>query len=300
MILSYLMLSGCLAGCAGAQSHPDPARLDGRGPTSECAPVQGGAASAQHTPRDTVVQVDGRGLHLRLRVGSAPLTVLFEAGGAAALDSWGEVDDLLAQRSDVTVVSYDRAGLGESDLGPLDLTPLQEVRAVHLALERLGLPRRTVVVGHSYGGLMALAHADVFPGDVAGLVLVDPMNPRFVAEHGAWLRSTVPDIDEPATNVEHVVVRMSRTLESLSERLGEAEPEMDIPMRIVTAGEAWWGRADVDDAWRRSHVAMAAAGPRRLLTVAEGVAHDIPGEAPECVVRSILELADEIDAAKPR
>ncbi len=119
----------------------------------------------------------------------------------------GGVDVAAKLRARATGVAYDRAGLGASELGPEDLAPAREVRDIHRALERLGLPGATVVIGHSYGGLLALAHADAFPAQVVGLVLVDPMNPRFIAEKGDFLRGTVPDIAEPATNRGRVAAR---------------------------------------------------------------------------------------------
>ena len=74
----------------------------------------------------------------------------------------------------------DRAGLGKSDRGLLELTPVDEIHHLHAALRHLGVSGPTLVVGHSYGGVLGLLHALLYPDDVVGLVLVDPMNPGFV------------------------------------------------------------------------------------------------------------------------
>lgn len=120
-----------------------------------------------------------------------------------------------------------------------------------------------------------------------GLVLVDPMNPRFIAEEAEWLASTVPRIPNPKTNREHVILRMARTMDALSASLLESEPTLDLPMIIITAGTAWWGPPEIDAAWRRSHEAMAGVSTARRLIVSEGSGHDIPNEDPEAIVSAV-------------
>jgi len=243
-------------------------------------------------PVDTLVDVGGHRLHLRVRRGTRPITVLFEAGGAADLRSWGPVPERLAERTKATIATFDRAGLGESDLGPMALTPGEEVRDIRRALALLKLPPRTIVVGHSYGAMLALAQAAAFPKRVAGLVLVDPMNPRFIEATGDFVKSTAPAIPHPETNREHVIVRMARTLDSLAAALLASEPKLDLPMVIISAGEDWWGKPDIDAAWRRSHRAMADAAPNRRRVISKGSGHDIPHQDPEAIVSAVLSLLE--------
>ncbi len=257
-----------------------------------CLPIPGRGPSPSRpsagTTIDTMVDVGGRRLHLRIRRGSDPVTVLFEAGGAADLSAWADVPERLAVRTGATIVAYDRAGLGSSELGPDSLTPRAEVADIRRALDEVGAPSRTVVVGHSYGAMLALAHAALFAGRVSGLVLVDPMNPRFVARERAFLRGTVPDTTDPQTDRRRVIRRMSRTLSAFSAWLGDREPALAVSMVIVSAGKDWWGTPAVDAAWRRSHRAMAAASSDRQRVVSEGSDHDIPHEDPGIVVSAIL------------
>lgn len=247
------------------------------------------------TSTDTLLDVGGHRLHLRIDRGERPVTVLFEAGGGATLESWGGILKELAQRSDATVLAYDRAGLGTSDLGPEDLTPLDEVRHIRKAMTLAGVPETTVIVGHSYGGLMALAHAETFPLQVGGLVLVDPMNPRFVAEMGNFLQSTVPRIDEPRSMRERVVIRMSRTLNLFAGHLLASEPRLETPMMVISAGRPWWGDGAADVAWSRSHREMVAVRANRRLVVAEQSTHDIPASEPEVVLSAILEMVARVE-----
>lgn len=271
-----------LAAVAWLLPHGKPAQAADAGPS-----LLRGAALV-----DTLVDVGGHRLHLRVRRGTRPVTVLFEAGGAADLRSWGPVPERLAERTKATIVTYDRAGLGQSDLGPPALTPGDEVRDIRRALALLKLPPRTIVVGHSYGAMLALAQAAAFPKRVAGLVLVDPMNPRFIEATGDFVKSTAPAIPHPETNRERVIVRMSRTLDSLAAALRTAEPKLDLPMVIISAGKDWWGKPEIDAAWRRSHRAMADASSIRRRVISNGSGHDIPHQDPEAIVSAVLSLLE--------
>ncbi|MEO8450369.1 MAG: alpha/beta hydrolase, partial [Gemmatimonadota bacterium] len=102
-------------------------------------------------PVDTMIDVGDHRLHFRAWAGSGNLTIVFEAGGGADLTAWATVPSLLAARIPARIVAYDRAGMGQSDVGPRDLTPQQEIEQLDRALDKLGV-RRMVLVGHSYGG----------------------------------------------------------------------------------------------------------------------------------------------------
>ncbi len=244
---------------------------------------------------DSLVDVGGHRLHVEMRRGTAPLTIVLEAGGGADASSWGPVAERLSARTDATVVAYDRAGLGGSDLGPRDLTPGEEIAGLRLALQRLGAPPRTIVVAHSYGGLLALLHAALHPDQVVGLVLVDPMTPRFAAATGDFLDSTLPDLSDPETDRERALARMVAGFEALTAEVGAAEPGLSIPVVVLTAGEAWWGPAAIDTAWRASHEELAAAPGRRLVVV-PGAGHDIPNQRPGVVIEAVV---DAVEASGP-
>jgi pimeloyl-ACP methyl ester carboxylesterase len=67
-------------------------------------------------------------------------------------------------------IALDRPGYGYSTGGYLPFAG--QLRAIHGLLARLGISK-AIIVGHSYGGTIALGYAERFPSQVAGLVLVD-------------------------------------------------------------------------------------------------------------------------------
>ncbi len=237
-----------------------------------------------------MVSVGGHKLHFVLYRGKAPVTILLEAGGGSDLASWAGVHGMLAHETGATVVAYDRAGLGGSEPGSAESRPDDEIRHLHAALSDLKVPSRTILVAHSYGAMLALLNAGRHPDQVAGLVLVDPMNSRFIKATGDFIFSTVPKIERPSNNREKTIVRMVATFPGLIEVVDRLEPGLRQPMVVITAGKPFWGKPDIDSAWRRSHEALAAARVERRLVVAEGSDHGVPEKRPEVIVAAVQEL----------
>ncbi|HET6341711.1 MAG TPA: alpha/beta hydrolase [Gemmatimonadota bacterium] len=250
------------------------------------------------TAPDTLIDVGGHELRIEVREGSRPITIVLEAGGGADASAWATVPDSLALQTGATVVTYDRPGLGGSEVGPVDLTPEEEIRDLSDALDRLGTPAPRILVGHSYGAMLAILHAGLYPSQVVGLVLVDPMNPVFVLETGDFVQSTVPDIAEPANDRERVVVRMKRTFSDLTARTAGFEPALSIPIIVLTAGEPWWDSDEIDRAWRRSHEVIAGRSSDRELMVAKGSDHDVPEERPDLIVDAVNRLLTTVDGGE--
>ena len=104
-------------------------------------------------------------------------TVILECGiGGSTASSWAWEQRAVARFA--PVVSYDRAGLGASDPGPMPRDGDLLVTELHTALEHAGLPPPYVFVGHSYGGLLARIFTEKYPDQVVGAVLVESSHPR--------------------------------------------------------------------------------------------------------------------------
>ncbi len=74
--------------------------------------------------------------------------------------------------------SYDRAGLGWSCESDCVRTAGNIARELREVLRAAGIDGPFVVVGHSFGGLIARKFATEYADEVAGVVLVDPMRPE--------------------------------------------------------------------------------------------------------------------------
>jgi pimeloyl-ACP methyl ester carboxylesterase len=109
--------------------------------------------------------------------GSGRYTVIFESGFGTGLDTWRKVAPEVAKSAHV--LSYSRAGHGGSDPRPEPRSIMESSRELDQLVAAAKLKPPFILVGHSYGGLLARAFALRHPGQVAGMVLVDPADERF-------------------------------------------------------------------------------------------------------------------------
>ena len=118
-----------------------------------------------------LVDVGGYRLHINC-FGQGGPTVVFDAGaGEIGTLAWGDVPAQLAAGS--RVCTYDRAGFGWSDAGPLPRTAGLIVTELHTLLANAGESGPYLLVGHSLGGKHLRLFAGHYPSDVVGMVLVD-------------------------------------------------------------------------------------------------------------------------------
>jgi pimeloyl-ACP methyl ester carboxylesterase len=126
-------------------------------------------------PPGQMVDVGGHRLHLHC-TGSGSPTVIIEAGWGGWSASWSWVQPEVAKTT--RVCTYDRAGMGYSEEGPLPRTANQFTHELHTLLQEAGISGPYVLAGHSLGGLPVRVFAHTYPTEVAGVVLIDSMNPR--------------------------------------------------------------------------------------------------------------------------
>lgn len=127
-------------------------------------------AERRHPPQGAFMEVDGVRLHYSDRGEDSPVVLIH--GNAVSGDDWNisGVTDLLLRSHRVTI--FDRPGFGYSERPRRQLwTAAQQAELLHKALRQLGI-ERPVIVGHSWGTIVALALAERHQADVAGLVLV--------------------------------------------------------------------------------------------------------------------------------
>lgn len=158
---------------------------------------------AAHPPRGRLLTVDGVRLHV-LERGSedAPVLVLLHGNGSMAAEL--ELSGLLGRAAlHYRVLAFDRPGYGHSDAPPEgDRSPEAQAWLIDGALQQLGVDK-AIVLGHSWGTLVASALALQSPHRVRALVLVDGYyrpGPRFDVP---WL--SAPAVPLLGTLMRHTV-----------------------------------------------------------------------------------------------
>ncbi len=129
----------------------------------------------RNRPPGRLVDVGGRRLHIMCAGEGTPAVVIIPAMGGLAIE-WHAVQDALASHTAVCV--YDRPGLGWSDPAPGWPTVTGMAYGLHRLLDAAGITPPFVVAGHSLGGLVARVFTYMYPGEVAGLALVDSSHPE--------------------------------------------------------------------------------------------------------------------------
>lgn len=116
--------------------------------------------------------VDVGGYRLKLNcTGTGSPTVILESGFGDVSTEWRTVQPEIATFS--RVCSYDRAGYGGSDPGPMPRTSLRIATELHSLLKNAGEMPPYVLVGSSFGGYNVRVFNGLYPNDVAGIVLAD-------------------------------------------------------------------------------------------------------------------------------
>jgi len=126
-------------------------------------------AEADYPPVGAGVDVEGMRLHYLDRGQGRPVILIHGLRGSA-YDFEVSISKGLAR--DHRVIAFDRPGNGYSDRLPDDRQSLVvEARQLHAAALKLGL-ERPLIVGYSLGAAVAIAYADAYPEDVAGVVTI--------------------------------------------------------------------------------------------------------------------------------
>ena len=221
---------------------------------------------------------------------------------ALALHGWGRSGaDFDAILAGLDAVALDLPGFGVSPEPPAAWSSDDYAAAVERALPEIG--SRPVVVGHSFGGRVAVRLAARRPDAVAGLVLTGvPLYRRSNAARGASpiyrlyrvlhrlglvgdarmerLRRRYGSADYRATSP----TMRGVLVQAVNEEYDDALAELRCPVRLV------WG---ADDEAAPADVARRAAerlGERAELTVLEGHGHFVTRSAPAELRRAIEEL----------
>jgi pimeloyl-ACP methyl ester carboxylesterase len=147
-----------------------------------------------------MVDVGGHRLNLYCTGQGSPVVVL-DAGEGDDMFTWRKVQPMVAKFT--RVCSFDRAGMGFSDGGPLPRDANAMVTDLHALLQNAGLHAPYILVGHSIAGLYAPLYADRYPHDVAGMVLVDPSFPNQTQALDA-VSPTMKHNDSAAPDAYHV------------------------------------------------------------------------------------------------
>lgn len=240
-----------------------------------------------------IVDADGARLNLYCS-GSGSPTIVFDAGHQDWAPAWAVVQPQVAKWS--RTCSFDRPGYGFSPPGPMPRTSVRIATELHDALHAVGVAGPYLLVGHAFGATNLRTFADLYPGEVTGVVLIDPDaidsgTPEQVARaHSIY-------IDQ--------AIQIQRCADALRARLPQA-PELACDKRFFRGfPEPGWSQAlntalakavhtrpdlseaanaelmqiPADELWLREHRTSLAPRPVRVITAAQHKPDTIAAQA---------------------
>lgn len=278
-------------------------------PTPEITPLPTGTPTLSISPTPVTPtlqdQMDMGGYKLAYQCfGQGSPTVIVEAGGGdkpTVSYTWHPV--IQEVQTFTRICIYNRAqGLPTS----------QDIAAdLHTLLQKIPLTGPYILVGHSLGGYHVRVYADMYPEEVAGLMLVDPTNPNLPSvmatayptyspdeNTGITLNRLTdtnafptPDIDGLDFNASTAQVRQTRPLGDLPLVVISADLDPDqwaVPgftpedtERIVTA--IFEAQAD-----------LATLSSQGVFLVAHTPKHFISLNDPQIIIEAIAQMVEEI------
>lgn len=289
-------------------------------------------AADAYPPSGQIIEVDGTQVHLTMS-GSGPDLVLIHGASGSLRDYTFDLVGRLKDR--YRVIALDRPGLGWSDrphpgYGGVWNTsaepPALQARVLQAAADAVGV-KRPIVLGHSFGGAVALAWALERPEETAGLVLLGAASNPWPGDLGALyqinssrlgsalviplitafaphsrIEDTVASIftpqQMPAGYLEHIGPEMSlrrTTLRANAQQVNNLRPYIvDMAKRypdLTLPVEILHGTEDTIVPLRVHSEPLAQLLPNAMLTRLEGVGHMPHHAEPETIVAAIDRVA---------
>ncbi len=129
---------------------------------------------AKHPPAGRFELVNGHRMYIQC-TGSGSPTLVLDSGVGDDSVIWGQLQPVLSRTT--RVCSYDRAGYGWSDApsSPRDADHI--ANELHQLLHQAGVQGPIVLMGHSIAGVYSRDYAELYPSEIAGLILVDSSSP---------------------------------------------------------------------------------------------------------------------------
>jgi pimeloyl-ACP methyl ester carboxylesterase len=253
--------------------------------------------------------IGGRSLFLRC-IGKGSPTVVFENGLSS---DWYPLQNRLSSRT--RVCSYDPARQGgptsRSGSARAPRTGSDRVHDLNALLATAHVPGPYVLAAHSNGGLFSLLYASRHPRQVAGLVLIDGVHPRYHRRTFNALKHLIPPSQRPqawkqycaipALQVDWEQMDICRSEAQARARLA-ARPLGRIPLAVIRHGVPEGPPGPVrrisEKVWRHLQRSLAALEPGSDYVVAGRSGHDIQHTQPRLVLREVGRVVAAVRAGR--
>jgi pimeloyl-ACP methyl ester carboxylesterase len=277
-----------------------------------------------YPPSGQMVDMGGYHLHIHC-TGTGSPTVVIDAGWGDWSAKWNWVQPEVAKTTQVC--TYDRAGMGYSEAGPLPRNVKQFAKELHTLLHQANIPVPYVLVGHSLGGLSMRVFAHDYAADVAGIVLIESMSPaqfsqsptdkkpqQTLQSRGFSIPSALARIGlarlfaEPLGLKPALPLKAQKAFTALSvtprsvqawadEGSGMQESGVQaravksfgsLPLIVLSRG------LDLDSDWQRMQSELLQLSSNRQQLLAEKSGHNLEIDQPEAAIAAIVKMVKQL------
>lgn len=109
-------------------------------------------------------------------VGREPIKFVVEMGLGACVEEWNSLAENLRERGGVLL--YERAGIGRSMPSGAKRSPKRIARELHELLNHINHEKKMILIAHSQGALYAQQYIRMYPEEIKGVILLDPLSAR--------------------------------------------------------------------------------------------------------------------------
>jgi pimeloyl-ACP methyl ester carboxylesterase len=270
--------------------------------------------STSNAPFDKLVDVGSHRLYMHC-IGAGSPTIVIDTGLGETYESWEPVIESLSH--DTRVCAYDRAGYGQSELGPMPRDSQRVADELNLLLINSGEEGPFLVIGHSLGGLNMQVFAASYPEQVVGVVLLDPSPLAWIMGKGfpelrelfrqeAAAMRNAADAAHASSDPEEITnAAFLGTLASEFEQFfGNTGRQVaairsfgQLPLTVIGATEPDPRFGESAQAfrqfWNDESRELAGKSEECRFILAEGSGHQIHLDAPKVVIDTILQMVQK-------
>lgn len=228
--------------------------------------------------------------------GHRPAIVL-DAGGGEDSSHWKDLAPVLAEQTGSMVVSYDRAGLGESDEVPGPWKVQDAVADLAAGLTALGITDDVILVSHSQAGEIATYFAKQYPQWISGAVLVDGSVPQFytdaeIARIEAANSATIESLkNQPSTKQTRQLQATAADYGPMHHAYHQISWPQQVPAVVIVSADTPFPTPEDAQRWRDAAREFAQAAPNRQLVTADRSSHDVAHDRPDVIVAAVREVS---------
>ncbi|MFJ5837575.1 alpha/beta fold hydrolase [Streptomyces shenzhenensis] len=287
--LSVLALLALTAGAVTACSDSDSTAKDSPSAGSSASPGAGQAGEAKLH----MVDNDGHRLAFYVMQGKGP-TIVLDAGGGEDSSQWHDLIPTIHEVTGATVVTYDRAGMGKSDVVPGAWKVESAVSDLKAGLDELGVTENVTLVSHSQAGEVATYFAKENPKMLSGAVLVDASLPPLYTDEEItrFAAATQPQVDaakkDPDKLQNRQLISTAESYVPMHKAYHKVSWPNSVPATVIVSEKTPFDGSPEDvQRWKDAARAFADDGPNRTLVTADNSSHDVPKDRPDLVLKEI-------------